>query len=203
MPFASRGGVSLGHALGIVLAFNLALGAAPKLHAAVDASDELLAMCRTDSLPQDIRGSLSRNFSAWKIQEPTDLSVRARTRWGEERPLACPGIAAGHFQDPKSASYAVMLVPADHSSGAYKLLIYTQQSGLQFYGMKALGQEDSGASDVFVTAVPINRFFDKTSKWVAHSKVTEAVMSVDTAASQSFLYIWGDMTYNREQVNYQ
>jgi hypothetical protein len=204
MPFASRGRVSLGHALGIVLAFNLLLGMAPTLHAAVDAQeDELLGMCRVDSLPQDIRGSLSRNFSAWKIQEPTDLSVRARTRWGEERPLSCPGIAAGHFQDPKAASYALMLIPANHSSGAYKVLVYTQQAGQQFYGFKAVGQAENGASDVFVTAVQTTRFPDATSKWVAHSKITEVVMMVDSAATQAFLYVWGDMTYNREQVTYQ
>ena len=114
--------------------------------------EELLDLCKLDALPQDIRGSLSRNFSGWKILEPTDLTARARTRWGSERPLTCPGIATGHFQDAKSASYALLLIPADHSTTAYRLLVFTQQSGQQFYGFKALGQADSGASDVYVKA---------------------------------------------------
>ena len=111
-------------ALYIFLGCNLLAGLSPILQAAGEPT-ELLDLCRPDSLPQDIRSSLARNFSGWKIQEPTDLSTRARTRWGAERPLNCPGIAAGHFQDAKNASYALLLIPADHGSSAYRLLIFT------------------------------------------------------------------------------
>lgn len=203
MPPAFFRRATLARALCIFLGCTLLAGPAPTLHAAAGEPEELLDLCRTDSLPADVRGSLSRNFSAWKILEPADLSARARTRWGSERPLNCPGIAAGHFQDPKNASYALLLVPANHSTSAYKLLVYTQQSGQQYYGFKAIGQMDSGASDVFVQAVPTVRFFEATSKWVAHSHVSEAVMLVDSAAVQSYLYIYSDMSYERETVNYQ
>jgi len=187
--------------LSMVVSVNLLMGGAPS--SATDATpDELLGLCRTDTLPQDIRGSLSRNFASWKVQEPADLSLRARTRWGAERPLTCPGIASGHFQDPKSASYALLLIPANHASSAFKLLIYTQQSG-PYFGFKAVGQEDTGASDVFIATVPTGRFFDSTSKWVAHAKVTEAVMLADSAATESFVYAWSDGSYERTQVNYQ
>jgi hypothetical protein len=187
----------------IFLAYLLLAGLAPALHAAPGEPEELLDLCKSDSLPQDIRGSLSRNFAAWKILEPADLTARARTRWGSERPLTCPGIAAGHFQDAKSASYALLLIPADHSTTAYRLLVFTQQSGHEFYGFKALGQVDSGASDVFVKAVPTVRFFEATSKWVAHSHVSEAVMLIDSAVTQAALYIYADMSYEREPVGYQ
>ncbi len=189
-------------ALCIALSLTLLLGTAPALPAA-SPPDELLGLCRLETLPKDIRGSLSRNFSAWKIQDPNDLSVRARTRWGEERPLVCPGIAAGHFQDTKDSSYALLLVPINRTSNAFKLLIYTQQSGQQYYGFKAVGQADTGGNEVFIAAVPTVRFFESTSKWVARSRVSEAVMLVDSAALQSFLYIWSDLAYEREQVNYQ
>jgi hypothetical protein len=187
-------------ALCIALCLNLLVAAVP---AASNPADELLALCRADTLPQDIRNSLSRNFGAWKIQEPEDLSARARTRWSEERPLTCPGIAAGHFQDQKSASYALLLVPTNRVSNAFKLLIYTQQSGQQYYGFKAIGQAEAGGNDVFVAAVPTVRFFEATSKWVAHSRVSEAVMLVDSASTQSYLYVWSDLAYEREQVNYR
>src|SRR6185312_8868100 len=127
MSLANLRRASARRALCVALSFNLLLGAAPDLPAA-SPPNELLGLCRSDTLPQDIRNSLTRNFSAWKIQDPTDLSVRARTRWGEERPLTCPGIAAGHFQDPKAASYALLLVPLNRMSNAFKLLIYTQQA---------------------------------------------------------------------------
>jgi hypothetical protein len=203
MPPAFCARAPFTRALFLVLGCSLLAGMAPTLYAAPGDPVELADLCRLDGLPQDIRGSLSRNFAAWKIQEPTDLSTRARTRWGAERPLACPGIAAGHFQDPKNASYALLLIPADHSSSAYKLLIYTQQSGQQFYGFKAVGQMDSGAGDVFVQAVPTVRFFEATSKLVAHSHVSEAVLLVDSAATQAYLFIYADMSYDREPVTYQ
>ena len=193
---------ALMRALYIFLGCNLLAGLSPTLQAAGEPI-ELLDLCRPDALPQDIRSSLARNFSGWKIQEPADLSTRARTRWGSERPLNCPGIAAGHFQDAKSASYALLLIPANHASSAYRLLIFTQQSGQQYYGFKAVGQTDSGAGDVFVEAVPTVRFFEATAKLVAHSHVSEAVMLVDSAATQAYLYVYSDMIYEREQVTYQ
>lgn len=194
--------VSFGRALCIALGWNLVL-ANPSPQVAPSEPEELLSLCSVDSLPQDIRGSLSRYFSDWKVQGPTDLGVRARIRWGEERPMTCPGIAIGHFQDRKSASYALLLVPANRAGGAYKLIIYTQQSGEQYYGFKAIVQEDTSGAEVFVETVPTTRFFDATSKWVARSHVTDAVMLVDSAATQSYLYIWSDLTYERTQVNYQ
>jgi hypothetical protein len=203
MPPAFSRRAMLTRALYIFLGCTLLAGPAPTLHAAPAEPDELLDLCRPDSLPQDIRGSLSRNFSAWKILEPIDLSTRARTRWGAERPLSCPGIAAGHFQDPKSPSYALLLIPADHSSSAYKLLIYTQQSGQPYFGFKAVGQMDGGASDVFVQTVPTARFPEAASKWLAHSHVSEAVMLVDSAATQAFLYLYSQASFEREPVNYQ
>jgi hypothetical protein len=194
--------VSLGRALCIALGWNLVL-ANPSPRATTGEPEELLSLCRVDSLPQDIRGSLSRFFSDWKVQAPTDLDVRARIRWGEERPLTCPGIAIGHFQDRKSASYALLLVPATGAAGAYKLVIYTQQAAEQYYGFKAIVQEETGGPEVFVATVPTMRFLDATSKWVARSHVSEAVMLVDSAAVQSYLYIWSDQAYERTQVNYQ
>lgn len=188
--------------LSLVVSANLFMCGATPSRGASATPDELLGLCRIDTLPQDIRGSLSRNFSSWKVQEPADLSLRARTRWGAERPLTCPGIAAGHFQDPKSPSYALLLVPANHVSSAFKLLIYTQQSG-PYFGFKAVGQEDVGASDVFISTVPTGRFFESTSKWVAHSKLTEAVMLVDSASTESFVYVWSEASYERTQVDYQ
>jgi hypothetical protein len=187
-------------ALCTLLSLSLLVGATPALS---NSADDLLALCSVDTLPKDIRNSLSRNFSAWKIQEPQDLSARARVRWGEERPLACPGIAAGRFQDPKDGSYALLLVPTNRASNAFKLLIYTQQAGQQYYGFKAVAQGDADGNEIFIATVPTVRFFEATSKWVAHSRVSEAVMMVDSANTQSYLYVWSDLAYEREQVNYR
>src|ERR1700722_8261937 len=202
MPPAFSRRAMLMRAFCIFLCCALLGGLAPTLHAAPGEPDELLDLCKLDALPQDIRGSLSRNFAAWKVLEPADLTARARTRWGSERPLTCPGIAAGHFQDPKNASYALLLIPANHSTTAYKVLIYTQQSGGKYYGFKAATQMDSGAADIFLHTEAISRYFDSSTKW-ARSKVTDAVMVADSAAAEAYLYLWSDTNYDREQVNFQ
>jgi hypothetical protein len=203
MPSALSRCAPLTRALQVLVGCALLAGPTPSLQAVAAEADELSALCKVESLPPDIRGSLTRNFSSWKIQEPADLSPRARTRWGEARPLTCPGIAAGHFQDPKNASYAVLLIPANHANSSYKILIYTQQSGQQYYGFKAVAQMDSGAGDVFVQAVSTGSFPEATARWVAHSKVNEAVMLVDSGSTASYLFVWADVNYEREQVNYQ
>jgi hypothetical protein len=203
MPTALSRCAPLTRALQVLVGCALLAGPTPTLHAAPGEPDELSALCKVDSLPPDIRGSLNRNFNNWKIQEPADLSPRARTRWGEARPLTCPGIAGGHFQDAKNASYALVLVPATNPNGSYKVLIYTQQSGQQYYGFKAVAQSDLGASDVFVQSVSTGSFPAATARYVAHSKINEAVLLVDSAASAGWLFIWSEGIYEREQVSYQ
>jgi hypothetical protein len=201
MPSALSRCAPLTHALQVLV--GCALLAGPATLQAAGEPDELSALCKVESLPQDIRGSLTRNFSSWKIQEPADLSPRARTRWGEARPLTCPGIAAGHFQDAKTASYALLLIPTDHANTAYKLLVYTQQSGQQYYGFKAVEQLDSGASDVFVQTVSTGSFPEAAARWAAHSKANEAILLVDSASSASSLFGWSGVSYEREPVSYQ
>ncbi len=202
MSFAHHSRAPFGRTLCLALGLSLVAATLP-LHAAATEPEELLNLCRVDSLPQDIRNSLSRYFGEWKVQEPNDLGVRARTRWGEERPLTCPGIAVGHFQSPKAASYALLLVPTSHASNGYKLVIYTQQSSGQYYGFKAVVQEETGGSEVFLSGVPAGRFFDVTSKWVSRSHVSDAVMLIDSAAAQSYLYVWSDVGYERADITYQ
>jgi hypothetical protein len=187
-------------ALSVILCSLFAVFAASHAHAAD--SDDVAGLCKLDSLPQDIRSSLTRNFGGWKVVEPADLTVRGRTRWGSQRPLTCPGIAAGHFQDKGSASYALLMIPANHAGSSVRLVIYTQQSGGQFYGFKAAGQQETGAGDLFISAEPISKYYDSGSKW-AKSKLTEGVLLVDASVAQAFMFLWGGSLYESEQVNYQ
>src|ERR1700743_498057 len=91
--------------------------------AAVDA-DDALSLCQIDSLPKDIRDTLDRRFYGWQGQESTNLLPTARQKWATIAPLACPGIAAGHFDESRSVSYAVLLVPRDRSVNGYKFVVF-------------------------------------------------------------------------------
>jgi hypothetical protein len=84
-----------------------------------------------------------------------------------------------------------------------RLVCAATDPGGKFYGFKAVTQADSGSSDVFVHAVATSRFFDASSKWIAHSKLADALMVVDSAASEAYLYLWDETNYDREQVNFQ
>jgi hypothetical protein len=174
------------------------------LAAAPGDADELLGLCRLESLPEDIRGSLQRNFSAWKIQEPTDLSPRARERWASERPLACPGIAAGHFQNAKDSGYALLLVAADHATAVFRVVIFSQQAGLKFYGFKVIAQAGGGASNFFVHSVAVTKFFEGESKWGFRSRPSDGVLIIDSTENErdADMYFWADESYQHKQVHY-
>src|ERR1700724_2470311 len=83
------------------------------------------ALCKLETIPSDIKNRLTKEFERWKIQEATDLGLLAHKRWASEKPLACPGIAIGKFDDASRPSYAVLLVPRTHSDSAYKLLVFS------------------------------------------------------------------------------
>src|SRR3984885_15851254 len=85
---------------------------APFVAAAVDA-DEALGLCQAETLPKDIRDTLERRFYGWKVQDSSNLLPKARQKWAGITPLACPGIAAGHFEDSHSVAYALLLIPSD------------------------------------------------------------------------------------------
>jgi hypothetical protein len=165
------------------------------LSPAVGRTEELLDLCRQDSLPADIRGSLERRFKDWKIQEPTNLSPHAREIWAAERPLACPGIAAGHFENSRVASYALLLVTANR----FRLLIFTQQVGQQLYGFRLVDEADGSSGDVFLKTVPTFRYLGDQSK---RSRPGDSVLLVNAGpnATPDLVYIWAADGYERQAV---
>src|SRR4051812_4208548 len=131
--------------------------------AAVDA-DDALGLCQIETIPKDIRGTLERRFYGWKVQDSTNLLPKARQKWSAIAPLACPGIAAGHFEDSRSVAYALLLVPIDRSANGYKLVVFSAPSGQSFYGFKMLDQGSINASAFFIHTVAVERVFDSDLK---------------------------------------
>src|SRR5882724_2363173 len=124
--------------------------------AAVDA-DDALGLCQTETLPKDIRDTLERRFYGWKVQDSSNLLPKTRQKWAATAPLACPGIASGHFEDSRSVSYALLLVPVDRSANGYKFFVFTAPTGQSFYGFKMLDQGAINASTLFIHAVVVDR----------------------------------------------
>src|SRR6266702_1666504 len=159
--------------------------------AAVDA-DDALGLCQLESLPKDIRATLERRFYGWKVQDSSNLLPKARQKWASITPLACPGIAAGHYEDSRSVSYALLLIPVDNSANGYKLVVFSAPSGQSFYGFKMLDQGAINASTFFVHAVAVDRVFDSDLKKRFRPKGSDGILLAfadDKTATQN-VFFW-------------
>ena len=106
------------------------------------------ALCTLGSLPSDIQNRLKTEYGSWKVQEPANLSPRAYERWESEKPLHCPGVAVGQFENAKTPSYAVLLVRQGHANAGYKFIVFSPKAGQPSYEMRAV---DSVIANLVVT----------------------------------------------------
>src|SRR3569833_1219112 len=169
--------------------------------ATVDA-DEALGLCQIETMPKDIRDTLDRRFYGWKVQDSSNLLPKVRQKWAGIAPLACPGIATGHFEDSRSVAYALLLVPVDRSASGYKFVVFSAPSGQSFYGFKILDQAPLNASAFFIHSVAIDRVFDSALRKQFRPKQNDAVIlffAGDKLASQNVFYWKGD-SYDHAQV---
>jgi hypothetical protein len=171
--------------------------------AAVDA-DDALGLCQIETVPKDIRATLERRFYGWKVQDSTNLVPRARQKWAAVSPLACPGIAAGHFEDSRSVSYALLLVPVDRSANGYKFVVFSAPSGQSFYGFKMLDQGAINASTLFIHAVAVDRVFDSDLKKRFRPKGADAVLlaAIDERTPTQNVFYWTGDSYDHAQVDF-
>jgi hypothetical protein len=171
--------------------------------AAVDA-DDALGLCQIETLPKDIRATLERRFYGWKVQDSSNLLPKARQKWAAIAPLACPGIAAGHYEDSRSVSYALLLVPVDRSANGYKFVVFSAPSGQSYYGFKVLDQNPMNASALFVHAVAVDRVFGSELKKKFRTKGNDGILLAftdDKTATQNVFFWTGD-SYDHAQVDY-
>jgi hypothetical protein len=171
--------------------------------AAVDA-DDALGLCQIETIPKDIRDTLERRFYGWKVQDSGNLLPKIRQKWASTAPLACPGIATGHFEDSRSIAYALLLVPVDRSANGYKFVVFSAPSGQSFYGFKMLDQTAINASTFFIHSVAVDRVFDSALKKQFRPKGNDAIMLAfadDRTASQN-VFFWKGDSYDHAQIDF-
>jgi hypothetical protein len=162
------------------------------------------ALCKPGSLPTDIQNRLKAEFGSWKVQEPADLSPHVHERWESEKPLACPGIAVGKFENAKTPSYAVLLVPQDHKEAGYKFLVFSPKAGQPSYEMRAADSGDSGAANFFIHRTPISKFFDAPSRKKFEAHTVDGILLVDSAENEYGVevYFRSGGRYRHEPIDY-
>jgi hypothetical protein len=170
--------------------------------AAVDA-DDAAALCQIETLPKDVRATLERRFYGWKVQDSSNLLPKARQKWASVAPLGCPGIAAGHYEDSRSVSYALLLVPVDRGDNGYKFLVFSAQSGQSFYGFKLLDQGSVNASTFFIHAVAVDKALDSDMRKKLRPKGSDGISLAfaDDRAPTKNVFFWTGQSYDHVQLD--
>jgi hypothetical protein len=137
---------------------------------------------------------------------PGNLSATARERWNGDKPLGCPGIAIGRFENAKLPSYAVLLVPQVHATAGYKLLVFGPKGGeSSSFEMRTVEQSnDGGAGNFFIRGVRIPKFFDEPSRKKFQVQANEGILFIDAAETEyeSDVYFWTNSGYQHQPVDY-
>jgi len=163
------------------------------------------SLCRFDSLPTAIQHRLKQEYGSWRVQEVADLSQQAHARWESEKPLECPGIAAGHFENTQRLSYALLLVPLPNADAGYRFLVFSQRRGQSDYDAEVLDKwDEAGAANYFLRGKPVGKFFDEASKTRFHANSSEGILLFDSAEKEYEVdvYYWSDGHYKHDPVDY-
>lgn len=190
--------------LRIVMPFIFVLPAAPTLGRQATGK-QAPVLCQLDSLPSVIQRHLREEYGSWRIQEPADLSQRAREAWEPEKPLACPGIAVGHFESSKTLSYAVLLVPTGHADEGYRFLAFSQKSGQPGYEIRVLDKlDEKGAANYYIQSTPISKFFDEPSRRKFQAYTKDGILLTDSGENEYGVevYFWSGGRYRHEPIDY-
>jgi hypothetical protein len=165
----------------------------------------LPVLCKLGSLPTEIQNRLKREFGSWKVQEPSALGPLAHERWEAEKPLQCPGIAVGQFENVTVPSYAVLLVPQEAAGAGYRFLIFSPKMGQSSYELKVLAQsDDEEVANLFIHRIRISKVFDKQSRGRFHVQATEGILFAHAGEYEYGIevYYWANGAFQRAQVDY-
>jgi hypothetical protein len=161
--------------------------------------------CKIDDFPETVQDQLKADLASWKIQEPDDLTRRARERWQAEKPLRCPGLAIGKFERNDASGYAVLLVPRNRSMSGHKFLIFGPMERPTAYRQRAVDQSNGiGSGDFFIRTVAIGKFFDAASRIKFRVQTPEGILLVDAGEKEyeADIYFWTNGKYEQQPVDY-
>ena len=162
-------------------------------------------VCTQTLLPTEMQRLIQINYSSWRLQDVSNLSANAKERWQSEKPLDCPGIAVGQFENMNQKSYAVLLVPANKPDTGYRLLVFTPSGGQSQKPFRVIEQSDMiGASNFFVHQIQIAKVF--SAEWVKKLQVItkDGILFVDAGTSEyeADVFFWTGDKYRHDAIDY-
>src|SRR5262245_4506853 len=165
------------------------------------------AGCSSETLPPAVQSQLNADYASWKIQDVFSLSPSARRSWEDKRygkPSACPGIAAGTFEDGSEA-YAVLLVPRARPERAYRFLVFSARRGEPVFKTTTVEAFDKGgAQNLFIRTVRMNDFFDVALQKKLGITTDEGVVIVESGTSELLadVFFWTRDGYRHEPKDF-
>ena len=159
-------------------------------------------VCDLAAFPLELQQRVKTEFPSWKIQDSRNLTENAKARWQAEKPLACPGIAAGHFESLTRLSYAVLLVPLTNPNSAYRLLVFTTTNEEQGALTVVERSDLPGAANGFVRTVPITKVFNADWRRKLNVGGPEGILFVDAGLDEyeTDVYFWSEGKYRHEPI---
>jgi hypothetical protein len=159
--------------------------------------------CNFAALPSELQQRLKTDFPSWKIQDSGNLTENAKARWQAEKPVACPGIAVGHFESPTHLSYAVLLVPLRNPESAYRFLVFTPKNEAQGDLTVVESSDAPSAANGFVRTVPLTKVFNADWRRKLNAGGSEGILFVDAGLDEyeADVYFWSEGKYHHEPID--
>jgi hypothetical protein len=150
-------------------------------------------------LPPSAQSLVAGKFPSWRTRLLSDLESYDHELWTKAHPHECPGIAAGHFEEPDSLAYALVLVPKSDAHGGYKIVVLTKSATPDTYSVKILdhGRPGGGSSPVVSRLRPgTYPDFEGTTS----VRMTLDSINVEWLEAAAVVYYWQNGRYRTLQT---
>lgn len=156
--------------------------------------------CRDARLPAQAQQSLTKKFPDWRPKSLSDLGADDLQLWLKASPKECPGVAAGHFEDPHRLGYAVLLVPKSGSTRGYRITVLREDVSSGAYAAIVLDQSDVDSSEsMVISTVPAGTYSDFERTKSVRLKLDS--VNVEWIEKASLLYYWSRGKYRTIQTS--
>jgi hypothetical protein len=158
------------------------------------------AACSGRLLPEKVRDLISRKFPSWKFVTLSDLDPDDRKLWLEARgPKLCPGIAVGHFENPRTLSYAVLLIRRERGK-LYDTLIVASMGRRGKWRLQVLSEKGLVPGSLVVYRMPPGEYFDFYDNTIKVRAKLDVIWYEYIEAAVT-MYYWSHGRYRTLQVS--
>jgi hypothetical protein len=157
--------------------------------------------CRNAVLPTRAQSLIAHTFTEWRTKRVSDLGTDDQQLWTKAHPAECPGVAAGHFQEPDLLAYALVLVPKSDANAGYMIVVLSRNTTSEDYAVKILDHAKgprSGAANLVVSRLRPGTYpnFDGTKSL----RLKLDTINVEWIEAAAVVYYWASGQYRTLQT---